>query len=519
MGNNYAITEVPMQLDYAEKKFVLLCSYAEREYARKAGFTWDSVSKQWVTTHLAVAQRLRDYATPTAERVFQRRSIVVSPYDAALPLPPKGLTLYPHQETAIRFALTRNRSYLGLDPGLGKTACAAMITKALDTTAVYITPPFLQANVLEEFERWGVGRRVTIVRDSMLNKEDTMRKIIANASGFRHDRPTTLFVDEAHRFKNADAIRTRKLFGHKKDKGIIDHFDRVVFMSGTPMPNRPSELYTLLSKAAPETIGFMNWWQYAKRYCNAHQTEFGIDTSGFSNLAELRSNVIHPSGPFMLRMRKTDVLDLPPKLEEIFVLSEKLSPAIAKIDGSLRKTLGDTDADEWATKLAKAHQGGGELHTSTYQRLLGIEKAKPAATFVDSILDETDENVIVFARHVEVVTVLTNALAKYKPIVITGSVAANARQALVKEFQTSTKRRLIIGNYDAMGVGFTLTKATRVVFVEFSWVPGVNDQAADRTHRIGQNQSVLVQYVVFHNSIDKAIMESLLRKRKAIAYV
>ncbi len=74
---------------------------------------------------------------------------------------------------------------------------------------------------------------------------------------------------------------------------------------------------------------------------------------------------------------------------------------------------------------------------------------------------------------------------------------------------------MLIGNYLAMGIGFTLTKATRGLFVEFSWVPGENEQAGDRMHRIGQTGSVHIQYMVYKNSIDKKVIEALLRKRKA----
>ncbi len=96
---------------------------------------------------------------------------------------------------------------------------------------------------------------------------------------------------------------------------------------------------------------------------------------------------------------------------------------------------------------------------------------------------------------------------------ITGDVLKAKRQPLVDEFQKNPKRRLLIGNIEACGLGFTLTKATRVLFVEFSWVDGQNGQASDRAHRIGQNQSVLVQYVVLKDSFDRQRMETLLRKR------
>src|SRR5690606_36049177 len=127
--------------------------------------------------------------------------------------------------------------------------------------------------------------------------------------------------------------------------------------------------------------------------------------------------------------------------------------------------------------------------------------------------EETHENILLFAIHKATVAGLAEKLKEYKPLVITGDVHEDKRQDLVNTFQASKAHRVFNGNIQACGVGFTLTKATRVLFVEFSWVDGDNQQASDRAHRIGQNQSVLVQYVVLKDSFDRTHMEVLLKKR------
>jgi len=518
-------------LAYDKETFIFSCAFADRGLAKDAGFRWDSERKIWYTTDLAVAARLREYAIGFAKTKLNQTIIEISPWTKPLPLPPEGYEYLPHQIEAINFALSRNRSYLGLDPGLGKTICAAIIAQVLARQTVYISPPFLVQNVVEEFKRWSPSLKVAIfkasagnirtydaydvliVPDSVLNREVTLARIKA----FIKERGL-LFIDEAHRFKNPEAQRTQSLLGAKKVLGIVDLFERQVYLSGTPMPNRPVELYPLLSKVAPECIDFMSYFDYGRRYCGGHRNEYGWDFTGASNVKELAVRVIAPNGPFMLRQKK-HLLNLPPKLEEVFVVSDDMPPRLASLDSKL----GDAYAniEDLIKKRLTVENGllGEDLHIATYRRLLGVEKAGAIIDYIKALIAETDESLIIFGYHKDVIKKLSDELASFKPFVITGDVAVDKRQDIVKEFQASKDRRIIIGNYVAMGIGFTLTKATRVIFCEFDWVPGVNQQAADRAHRIGQRSSVLVQYVAFKDSIDKAVIETLLRKQRSINHI
>lgn len=521
-------------LGYDSEKFIFACNYEDRLLARDAGFSWNAEAKVWYTTSLAVAARLRSYAVGLARTKLNQVSIVKKPWTSPLPLPPAPYELLPHQREAISFALGQNRSYLGLDPGLGKTICAAVITAALHRPTVYITPPFLVNNVVEEFKRFAPSLKlrvftsryslayaapnrynfdVLIIPDSLLGRPELTVVIAA----FTVDRGL-LIVDEAHRFKNESAKRTKALFGTKKTKGVVDYFSRQVWMSGTPIINRPMELYPVLSKVAPETINFMGMFDYGRRYCAGHQNQFGWDFSGASNVKELAAKVIAPSGPFMLRQKKDKILNLPPKIEELFVLSEDLTPRLAKLDSSIFEKYSDVE-DLIKDQLSKDAGIDGEVHIATYRRLLGVEKARASIDYIKALLAETDENILIFAFHKAAIAVLARELAKYDPVIITGDVAVKDRQNLVNKFQTSKASRLVIGNYVACGTGFTMVKASRVIFVEFSWSPADNIQASDRAHRIGQSRQVLVQYVVYAKSIDHAVVNSLLRKGRTLAHI
>ncbi len=456
-----------------------------------------------------VAAKLRRKAIWSAKELKNRQPITIIPWTSPLPPDPIGLELKPYQKESVRFALARNSSYLRLDPGLGKTIVAAKIADMLSSLLVYVCPPFMVRNVAEEFCKWSPDFfPYIIVPDTMLTKDSILRSIKKFTSTF----PTaTIIVDEAHRFKNSKAKRTKALFS------LLPLFTKKIFMSGTPMPNRPIELYPILSHAAPSTIDYMNEFKFGRRYCAGYKGDFGWDFSGASNMKELQQKVIHPSGPFMLSIRK-DVLNLPPKIEELFIISANESPKLVRMGDKIGKAYSDVE-DLIKQKLSSNLKADQDLHISTYRRLLGQEKVKPSLEYIKTLLEETDENLLIFAAHIDVCGKLFEGLKPYRPSLVTGATPMGVRHKLVKDYQVNKDKRVIIGNYHALGVGFNLTKADRVLMVEYDWTPGVNDQATSRPHRIGRTKSVLVQYITFKDSLDKKVLEALLKKSRAINYI
>lgn len=517
-----------MKVIFTDGVFICRCSFEERNLPKESGFRWDQTNKRWFTKSAQVAARLRDYCDETAKTQISKTRLDVETWTGGLSFS-KEETLRPFQENAALFALSRNRSYLGLDPGLGKTPIAATIAQTLDsktpTAVVYICPPFLTRNTEAEFSKWApklaVKRyhpdenkaQVMIVPDSMINRDLTQENIYhfikyVKGRGFQ----TLLVVDEAHRYKNPTAARTKALLGSKEKEGLASLFDRIVYLSGTPMPNRPMELFPILNHSAPQTIHNMNYFEFGRKYCAGHRNDFGWDFSGASNLTELSANVL---GTFMLRMKKDEVLkELPPKTEEMVLIGENLTPKLAGLDAKILEHYSPEDLMEGRIK---AELGADTLHLSTYRKELGIAKAGAAAEYINFLLEDSDESLLVFAIHTDVIEQLKKELASYDPLVITGQTKMEDRHAIVKTFQTDKNRRVFIGNIQAAGVGLTLTKATRVIFAEFSWVPADNDQASDRAHRIGQTDNVFVQYLVYKNSVDKAVIETVLKKRKITA--
>lgn len=500
-----------MVVTFHNNRFECTCAFEERLVPKQNGFKWDTDRKKWYAVDVAVAARLRKHFDPVATNEIERTELKSKPWTGLLSYP-KGLTPYNFQLDAVRFALSRNRSYLGMDAGLGKTIVAAIMHDTLKEFTVYICPPFLVENTKEEFKKWSprLHENVLVVADSRVAKPATKKEILDVIAWGRDKKvPVNLIVDEAHRFKNSDAHRTRAVFG------LTHLFSRVTFMSGTPMPNRPIELFPVLDRLAPETIDYMTKFQYGEKYCQLHQNQFGWDFTGASNVKDLAARVI---GTFMLRMKKMDVLkELPPKIEEVVILSDDMPAKVGAVDHKLLKMYSPEDLMKHS--LSIRINDGDPLHLMTYRRELGLAKVPSAAKYIKGLLEDSDESILIFAIHKDTIAKLAEELHAFSPFVITGDTPMTKRHEYVKDFQGAPLRRVFIGNIQSCGTGFTLTKATRVVFVEYSWVPGDNSQASDRVHRIGQTEPVLCQYLVFKNSCDRAVLETLLSKQKTIDHI
>lgn len=503
-----------MRLYFSGGRYAVKCAFENRDVPKKAGFSFDKDEGVFFTPSVQVAARLREYADKETKRRIDRSLLRYEPWSGCIPFP-DGLSPKAYQIEAALFSLSRNRSYQAIAPGLGKTIVATLISNALPSAGiVYVCPAFLTLNVQEEFRKWAPKRRtsvygrddldgdVLIVPDSIIHRPEVLEVLRKFVGIYSRVSECILFTDEAHRFKEPKSLRTAALFEY-----IFPLFDRAIFLSGTPRPNRNMELYPVISKAAPELIDYMSRFDFGRRYCAGHRDSMGHwDFSGDSNSRELAERVV---GKFMNRIRKSDVLDLPPKLEEMVIVGENLTPKLADLDA---KILAKNSPED----LMQAEIG--VEHVSTYRKELGIAKVPVALPFIRSILDDTEEAVIVVAHHKDVVAKLVDGLRDYEPLVITGDVEKFKRHAVAREFLSNPKRRLIVINIQAGGIGYNLTKASRVVFVEFSWTPADNEQAGDRAHRIGQASTVLCQYLVFKNSLDRKVMEACFRKKRANAY-
>ena len=340
--------------------------------------------------------------------------------------------------------------------------------------------------------------------------------------------------DEAHFVKNPRAERTRAVIGHpaKRRPGLCERAKKKIFMTGTPLPNKPVEMWPLLSVCAPKEFG--NFRAFTKRYCDAHEehisrTKTVLKVGGASNLEELQERL---RSTVLLRRLKKDVLkDLPPKIRQIIPL---VPTAAAK------KLIGD-EMDIWQQKagdelgmaqeaLAVAQEENNkEAYEAVVERLrviqkvaffemakirhdVAVAKLPSVINHLEGMFREGVKKIICFAHHKDVIRGICDRFSD-RTVNIYGETKKDDRDRAVEEFQTNPKVMLFVGGMQAAGTGITLTASSYVVFAELDWVPSNVTQAEDRAHRIGQKNTVNVQHLVLDGSLDAKMAQMLVEKQ------
>ena len=440
-----------------------------------------------------------------------------------------------HQVAGIDWILSRPASYLAHAPGAGKTA-QAIIASLLCTAegqVVFVVPPGLTKNWEREILLWtewaGIFPTICIVPES--DKQDLIdwraEFIICPDSMLAKPWVLTALarlkkrfvgVDEASRFKEATSSRTIALFGgryvikNKKTKitfespGIVSDVQHVVLMDGSPMPNRPMELWAPVFALSPETIENLSQQDFGFKYCGAKINDFGKWEFKFSSReSELRARLRRS---FMHVVTESE-LSHPERLRSILVMDQDPRSPEHK-DWEQRNLASLKDISEDTSQGALA----------TFRRELGIRKIPWVADYVAGRLTNKNESILLFAWHREVCLGLAEKLAKFNPCLVMGGTKNEDRERYFELFQ-SGKRKLIVGNISAMGRGHNLQRADRVIFGEFSWTDETNTQCEKRASRKGRdiNLGVRCEYIAAPNSMDEKVLAAVFNKARTVRKV
>lgn len=342
-----------------------------------------------------------------------------------------------------------------------------------------------------------------------------------------------LIVDECHLVKNPKALRTKRLLGEPRKRGkdpvpgLIDRAKRRLFLTGTPIVNRPVEMHPIVSALAPAEFG--NFFKFAQRYCDAKQTRWGWDFTGASHLDELQARL---RSTIMIRRLKADVLtELPPKRRQVIELPANGALDLiemegkdyeayesdlddARADADLAHAAGDQDAYKAAVQRLKECARVAFAGMARTRLLLEVAKVPHVVEHVRETLEAGVDKLVLFGHHITALKALEQQLADLGPVLVIGETALADRQAAVDRFQTDPTCRVFIGGIEAAGVGLTLTASSHVVFAALPWTPSALSQGEDRCHRIGQRGSVLVQHLVFDGSLDARMAKMIIDKQE-----
>ena len=415
--------------------------------------------------------------------------------------------LYPHQVEGVGFLLGRRRAILADDMGLGKTrqSIVAMTEATPGGPYLVVCPASVKHNWAREIGFAFAGfdpPDVHVIGPgpvpnggfdgwAIINYDLLKRHIDALV-----DLPFEgLVFDEAHYLKNHRTQRSRLSRRLVEDSTRGDPVIHV--LTGTPLTNRPKDLFPLL-QLVRHSLG-RSFLSFAKRYCDGHKNDYGYwVTSGVSNVEELS---VQLQG-IMLRRRKEDVLDLPPK---------QRSWIDVEVEESIRE-----DLDRVVTWFLGTdnHFGGGPMSISRARRRLAVAKVPHTLEYVKGAVEQ-GEKVVLFSCFTHATRRFAKALGE-QAVVVTGEVPTSKRQAIIDRFQDDESIRVFIGQIQAAGIGINLTRARQVVFNDLDWVPANHWQAEDRTHRIGQTGCVNVTYMVARGSLEEFIRTVLETKSRLI---
>lgn len=303
-----------------------------------------------------------------------------------------------------------------------------------------------------------------------------------------------VIVDEIHKAKNGMCSQGRSVRNLNCKVRIG--------LSGTPM-NKAEDLWNILTWLRVEKRSF---YSFRNRYCIMGGYG-GYKVVGHKNLDELNEEL----NKVMLRRKKEEVLDLPPKLykTEFIELTRKQQILYKEIKQGIVENL------ESIMEIPNPLSCTVRLRQLT-GGLFGDDN--PKLDRIKDILEEITESghkALIFSQWEKVTEVYKDALKEYNPAYIVGDVEVEDRQREVYRFQNDPECKVAIGTIGAMGTGFTMNKASYVFFVDKKYWEAENRQAEDRAHRIGVDHTVNIISLVAKNTIDEGI-EELLRENKEL---
>lgn len=410
------------------------------------------------------------------------------------------------------------------DMGLGKTlqALAVLLARAPQGPALVVAPTSLMGNWLAEGQRFAPALNLCIYgegdddrRDAMIREASAGDVIIVSyalmlqaSEAFLSRRWHTLVVDEAQAIKNATAKRSQAVFELEADFRLA--------LSGTPIENRLSELWSILRFCNPGLLGSAT--RFNERFVVPIERERN---------REAQRSLRRLIAPFILRRTKSQVLEeLPPRTE--LQLAVTPDPAEAAHYEALRRQA----VVEAEQSLADSNAGTAHLNIlAQLTRLrraacdprlvspeLGLIGAKVRAfAALATELAANQHKTLVFSQFVDFLALLREPLdeAGISYQYLDGATPAAERNRRVAAFQAGVGDLFLI-SLKAGGFGLNLTAADYVVIADPWWNPAAEDQAMGRAHRMGQQRPVTVYRLVNQGTLEDRIV-ALHQSKRALA--
>jgi len=307
-------------------------------------------------------------------------------------------------------------------------------------------------------------------------------------------------LDEAQNIKNPESQVAQAAFRLRADSRVA--------LTGTPVENRLEELWSQLHFLNPGLLGGRS--DFLTRYARP------IADGDAEAVERLRQRI----RPFVLRRLKSEVArELPPRTEVLLHV---------ELDDNERRVYDAVRAATVDHVVEQLRAGGNVL--AALEALLRLRQAACHPGLVPGQEGETSSKISLLLERLEqavadghkalVFSQWTALLDRIEPHVRAAGIeferldgTTRDRGAVVNRFQRSEGAPVMLVSLKAGGTGLTLTAADHVFLMDPWWNPAVEDQAADRTHRIGQTRPVVVHRLVARDTVEERILELHARKR------
>jgi SNF2 family DNA or RNA helicase len=410
------------------------------------------------------------------------------------------IKLFAHQIETIEFYRKNPYCLNASSPGTGKSATIIMLTKELTGKCTIVCPAYLLRNWKNEFLNFSgeeVGIYPNISKRITLISVDVCKKCSTSFHNL-----DLLAIDESTCINNITSQRTQTIHGY------VTQFKpkRLILLSGTPMKNRVTELYSILLLLHREKFKkfFPSHWSFYNRYANRVEKRFGnkkVTTfEGTKNLEELKSQWLHGT---YIKYTLADLVDLPEVIFEDVVLNIADTIVTRKLDAGLEEGWRALNLDQ-APPVSTAFP--------TLKKENAILKTPEAIKYLKAELEQDRGPILCFSDHITPCEMIAEELGA---VMITGATDVKLRQHIVEQFQEG-KIPLLVCTIGSMSTGWTLHRSSLVVFVDKNVVPAINFQAYSRIHRSGQKNKCRVVSLV-RAGIDSRISKLLREKEKIIA--
>ena len=460
-------------------------------------------------------------------------------------------TLRPYQRRAVGWLGFLARLGLGGcladDMGLGKTptTLAHLVGHMGDRPSLVLCPLSVVHNWEAEAAAFTPKLRVLIAHGTSRKRGEAFAEqledvdlVISTYGTVSRD----IEAMSAHRWNIVVCDEAQAIKNHRtKAARAVRALDarQLVALTGTPVENRLTELWSILDAANPGSLGGIGWF----RDSFATPIETKGDEKALAGMKRL-------TGPFVLRRTKADktlVPDLPDKIEQVAwarLSDEQAGLYQAVLDDFLAQV---AEAERQANREDGEQSGGQQnnmqrrgLVLATLTRLKQIcnhpaqflaaggeepgrlqgrsGKLDRFDELVTELL-EADERALIFTQYREMGELLVAHLAQTHQVrakFLHGGVSRAGRDEMVRDFQSGTSAPLMLVSLKAGGTGLNLTSASRVIHYDRWWNPAVENQATDRAWRIGQQSTVFVHKLVCRGTMEERI-DRLLHDKKALA--